>query len=155
MHSDRTKKFKTKLQEVYSYVLGFKLSKEKAWGIFKLTWPTILEALLEDPEKKLPFAGIVGFEIQMKKPRVPPGIKSAFVKALHDSGQEKAPYLKFKLGESLRVYMTEEICGTAVAESLYLHRVKYKNKLKRRKEKRDKKKEDKTTYGHVESKEEF
>jgi hypothetical protein len=75
----KTEVFKEHLQKVIYQTLGIKVSKSKAWDLFKATTHGTVEFVLnlptttneegEESAKKLPLAGVGTFEILETKPR--------------------------------------------------------------------------------------
>lgn len=67
----KTDAYKVHLQKIIHQELGIKVSRDKAWGLFKAIIHGTVEHVinLEGAEKKLPLAGVGTFEILETKPR--------------------------------------------------------------------------------------
>lgn len=65
----KTDTYKQHLQKIIYNQLGVKVSKDKAWGLFKDIIAGTVEFTLKQEDKKLPLAGVGTFEIMETKPR--------------------------------------------------------------------------------------
>lgn len=69
--TNKTDMFKVHIQKIVFQTLGVKISKEKAWELFKAIQHGTVEFVIniEGGSKKLPLAGVGTFEILETKPR--------------------------------------------------------------------------------------
>lgn len=65
----KTDRFKEHIQKIIFQELGVKVSKDKAWGLFKAMIHGTTEFVLNDEDKKLPLAGVGTFQVLETKPR--------------------------------------------------------------------------------------
>lgn len=65
----KTEQFKVHLQKIIFQELGVKVSKDKAWNLFKAVILGTVEFTLKDADNKLPLAGVGTFEVLKTKPR--------------------------------------------------------------------------------------
>lgn len=108
-----TEAFQVRLQEVATDVLGEKISRAKAWDLFKAYTAAVVRHCVElDPLpngiKKLPLSGIGTFFITWGKARQIPGKESSLVEALKDTG---IPRFRWKPSERIRTYVLRAVAG--------------------------------------------
>lgn len=65
----KTDLFKQHLQKIIYQQLGVKVSKSKAWDLFKATQKGTVQFVLKDADNRLPLAGIGTFEVLKTQPR--------------------------------------------------------------------------------------
>lgn len=65
----KTDRFKEHVQKIIFQELGVKVSKDKAWSLFKAITHGTFEFVLNEEDKKLPLAGVGTYEILETKPR--------------------------------------------------------------------------------------
>lgn len=103
--------FKTQLQTNFEAILSNKLKDQRlstdiAYKLFKESFDSVVEFLLNAKDSKLPLNGIGTFKITMDKPRVP--VRGG-VSKLADF--EAIPHLKWKPSDRYRKYLLREILG--------------------------------------------
>lgn len=67
--SEKTELFKQHIQKIIYQQLGVKVSKDKAWNLFKATELGTIQFVLKQDDKKLALSGIANFEVLETKPR--------------------------------------------------------------------------------------
>lgn len=67
--TNRTTLFKEHLQKIVQEKLNVKISRDKAWDLFKSIINGTVEFVLRDAEQTLPLSGIGKFMIRKSKPR--------------------------------------------------------------------------------------
>jgi len=77
MSSETTKAFQDELARVASETLGVKVSRAKAWALYKNTTNATVEFVANQKDTKLSLAGIGRFYINKSKPRGMHGKKPA------------------------------------------------------------------------------
>lgn len=65
----RTDLFKEHLQKILYQTIGVKVSKEKAWILFKNLQFGTVDFVLHQEDRRLPLAGVGTYEVQETKPR--------------------------------------------------------------------------------------
>ena len=65
----KTDKFKEHVQKIIFQVTGKKVSKSTAWELYKAIFHGSVEFVLNDPDKKVPLAGVCTLEVLETKPR--------------------------------------------------------------------------------------
>lgn len=73
----KTEQYKVHLQKIVYQELGIKVSRDKAWSLFKSIIHGTVEHVLHIEDKKMPLAGVGTFQVLETKPR---GSKAGFDK---------------------------------------------------------------------------
>lgn len=65
----KTEQYKVHLQKIVAQELGVKVSKDKAWNLFKAVINGTVQFVLKLDDQKMPLAGVGTFEVLKTKPR--------------------------------------------------------------------------------------
>jgi len=106
MGSTKTDAFKQKLQKEFGEVLGTKISKDKAWALYKAGMATVVDFVVDDKDLCLALSGVGKFEVLKKQPRKVQGRTPKL--------EGKIPFLplfRFRPSERIKNYLLLKLAG--------------------------------------------
>jgi len=106
MASNKTDQFKQKLQKEYTEILGTKISKDKAWAIFKAGKAVVVDFVINDKDNTLALSGVGKYEILKKQPRKVQGRTPKL-----EGKIPFLPLLRFRPSERIKNYLLLKMAG--------------------------------------------